>query len=171
LLSAFFWTYSCCQLLSGWLVDHFDVKWVFAAGIFSVVERDCGHRGGAFAGAAAGGTVVLGLGESVAYPSYSKIMAVHCPEGRRGFANSMIAAGWRWAEFRNAAGRKPGRFVWLWRPFFHRLGLVCLLWLVPWVQWMPTTDNGQLQESEERSRDKRDPAPAVGVGYCICLSA
>src|SRR2546422_7109494 len=32
LLSAFFWTYSCCQLLSGWLVDHFDVKWVFAAG-------------------------------------------------------------------------------------------------------------------------------------------
>src|SRR5260370_25606241 len=34
LLSAFFWTYSCCQLLSGWLVDRFDVKWVFAAGFF-----------------------------------------------------------------------------------------------------------------------------------------
>src|SRR5258705_2756351 len=34
LLSAFFYTYSCCQLLSGWLVDHFDVKWVFAAGFF-----------------------------------------------------------------------------------------------------------------------------------------
>src|SRR5207245_362345 len=32
LLSAFFWTYSSCQLLSGWLVDHYDVKWVFAAG-------------------------------------------------------------------------------------------------------------------------------------------
>src|SRR5215475_10511533 len=34
LLSAFFWTYSSCQLLSGWLVDHFDVKWVFAIGFF-----------------------------------------------------------------------------------------------------------------------------------------
>ena len=29
LLSAFFWTYSTCQILSGWLVDRFDVKWVF----------------------------------------------------------------------------------------------------------------------------------------------
>ena len=34
LLSAFFWTYSCCQLLAGWLVDGFDVKWMFAAGFF-----------------------------------------------------------------------------------------------------------------------------------------
>src|ERR1700758_3623393 len=34
LLSAFFWTYSSCQLLSGWLVDHYDVKWVFAGGFF-----------------------------------------------------------------------------------------------------------------------------------------
>ena len=34
LLSAFFWTYSTCQILSGWLVDRFDVKWVFAAGFF-----------------------------------------------------------------------------------------------------------------------------------------
>ena len=32
LLSAFFWTYACFQLVSGWLVDHFDEKWVLAAG-------------------------------------------------------------------------------------------------------------------------------------------
>jgi sugar phosphate permease len=32
LLSAFFRTYSCCQLLFGWLVGRYDVKWVFAAG-------------------------------------------------------------------------------------------------------------------------------------------
>ena len=34
LLSAFFWTYAGCQLLSGWLVDRFDVKWVFVSGFF-----------------------------------------------------------------------------------------------------------------------------------------
>src|ERR1700745_1100124 len=34
LLSAFFYTYSFCQLLAGWLVDRFDVKWVFALGFF-----------------------------------------------------------------------------------------------------------------------------------------
>src|ERR1700678_1721734 len=34
LLSAFFWTYGCLQIPAGWLVDRFDVKWVFAAGFF-----------------------------------------------------------------------------------------------------------------------------------------
>ena len=88
LLSAFFWTYSCCQLLSGWLVDRFDVKWVFGAGFFLWSGAT------AVTGLVRSLTlllvvrVVLGMGESVAYPSYSKIMTLHCPEGRRGVANS-----------------------------------------------------------------------------------
>src|SRR5260370_5770400 len=32
LLSAFFWTYACLQIPAGWLVDRFEVKWVFAGG-------------------------------------------------------------------------------------------------------------------------------------------
>src|SRR5271169_2026486 len=32
LLSAFFWTYALSQILSGWLVDRYDVRWVFGAG-------------------------------------------------------------------------------------------------------------------------------------------
>jgi MFS family permease len=93
LLSAFFWTYAGLQLTSGWLVDHFEVKWVFAFGflIWSTAT--------AMTGMAHSFTVllvvriVLGMGESVAYPSYSKIMANHCGERHRGFANSMIAMG------------------------------------------------------------------------------
>jgi len=34
LLSAFFWTYAGMQLFAGWLVDRFEVKWVFAIGFF-----------------------------------------------------------------------------------------------------------------------------------------
>jgi MFS transporter, ACS family, D-galactonate transporter len=34
LLSAFFWTYACMMLVSGWLVDRLNVNWVFAAGFF-----------------------------------------------------------------------------------------------------------------------------------------
>ena len=34
LLSAFFWTYAFMQIPAGWLVDRFDVKWVFAIGYF-----------------------------------------------------------------------------------------------------------------------------------------
>src|SRR5271166_551792 len=34
LLSAFFWTYACLQPFSGWLVDRWNVNWVFAGGFF-----------------------------------------------------------------------------------------------------------------------------------------
>src|SRR6202049_198425 len=32
LLSSFFWTYACLQLVSGWLVDRLNVNLVFAGG-------------------------------------------------------------------------------------------------------------------------------------------
>ncbi len=169
LLSAFFWTYSCCQLLSGWLVDRFDVKWVFAAGFFLWSTAT------ALTGIVHSLTmllvvrVVLGLGESVAYPSYSKIMTLHCPDGRRGLANSIIAAGLSLGpSFGLLLG---GSLVALygWRPFFLGLGLICLLWLVPWVRWMPSSNVAEIAK-------KPDP-PGVGEilrqrsawGTCICL--
>src|SRR5882724_3536024 len=34
LLSAFFWTYAALQLVSGWLVDRYGVRWVMAGGFF-----------------------------------------------------------------------------------------------------------------------------------------
>ncbi len=32
LFSAFFWTYSAVQIVSGWIIDRYDVNWVLAAG-------------------------------------------------------------------------------------------------------------------------------------------
>src|SRR6516164_7545608 len=76
LLSAFFWTYACSQLLSGWLVDRLNVNLVFAAGfaLWSVATALTGvvH---AFA-LLFSLRLLLGLGESVAYPSYCKILAL-----------------------------------------------------------------------------------------------
>ncbi len=34
LLSSFFWTYTGFQIISGWLVDRFNVNWVLAGGFF-----------------------------------------------------------------------------------------------------------------------------------------
>src|SRR5215475_3623383 len=70
LLSAFFYTYSSCQLLSGWLVDRFDVKWVFAIGFFlwSSATAVTGFVHSLIALLLV--RVILGMGESVAYPGY-----------------------------------------------------------------------------------------------------
>jgi ACS family D-galactonate transporter-like MFS transporter len=138
LLSSFFWTYTSFQIVSGWLVDRFNVNWVLAGGFLVWTMA-----------AAATGLVhgfqmllvmrlILGVGESVAFPSYSKILAKHFPESLRGRANSFIAAG-------IAAGPAFGIFFGAmliarhgWRPFFMGLGLISLLWLAPWKVWMPT---------------------------------
>jgi len=137
LLSAFFWTYGLMQIPAGWLVDRFDVKWVFAAGflVWSAATAVTGTLHGFVALIAI--RIVLGLGESVAFPSYSKILGTYFAEKRRGFSNSMVMAGLSLgpAVGTLVGGVVVGRFGW--RPFFLALGLGGLLWLIPWLAWMP----------------------------------
>jgi MFS transporter, ACS family, D-galactonate transporter len=142
LLSAFFWTYACMQLVSGWLVDRVNVNWVIASGFFLWS-----------AATAATGFVhvfatllvlrlLLGLGESVAFPAYSKIIALNFSEEHRGFANSVISAGYVLGPGFGmlCGGMLMARFGW--RPFFIVLGLVSMLWLGPWLKWMPKKQYG-----------------------------
>ena len=84
LLSAFFWTYACSQLFSGWLVDRLNVNWVFAAGfiLWSAATAITGIAHTFVALFAL--RLLLGISESVAYPSYSKIIASNFSEERRG---------------------------------------------------------------------------------------
>ncbi len=137
LLSAFFWTYALMQIPAGWLVDRFDVKWVFAAGflVWSAATAVTGLLRGFVALLIV--RVILGLGESVAFPSYSKILGGHFKEHRRGFSNSMIMAGLSLgpAIGMKVGGNAVGHFGW--RPFFVVLGLAGLLWLPLWLAWMP----------------------------------
>jgi MFS transporter, ACS family, D-galactonate transporter len=66
LLSAFFWTYAACQLISGWLVDRFNVNWVMAGGflVWSTATAMTGLVHGLAALFAV--RLLLGVGESVA---------------------------------------------------------------------------------------------------------
>ena len=93
LSSAFFWTYGLAMYGAGWLADRLHVGWVMAGGflLWSGATLTTGFLHGFTAILVA--RLVLGVGESVAYPCYSKILAKYFPEERRGFANSMIAMG------------------------------------------------------------------------------
>ena len=138
LLSAFFWTYAGMQIVAGWLVDRFDVKYVFAAGfaVWSVATAVTGLLHGLAALMAA--RVVLGMGESVAFPAYSKVVPRLYPEERRAFANALIAIG---LALGPAIGMLFGGVLMArfgWRPFFIVMGVASLIWLSPWLRWMPT---------------------------------
>jgi MFS family permease len=137
LLGAFFWTYMALMIVSGWLVDRFDVSWVLAGG-FAVWSLATGLTGFAH------GFVtllicrmLLGAGESVAFPAYGKILAQHIGQENRGFANAMITCG---MSFGPAVGTLVcGRLMatYGWRPVFVILGFVSLIWIMPWIRWKP----------------------------------
>src|SRR5579864_5201801 len=107
LLSAFFWTYALCQLLGlvAVVLDRVEVSLAYA-GAFLLWSAAT-----AATGLAASFTVLfafrllLGIGESVAYPSYSKIFCLYFPEHHRGFANAVIDAG---SKFGPALGTLAG---------------------------------------------------------------
>ncbi|HLK65803.1 MAG TPA: MFS transporter [Bryobacteraceae bacterium] len=152
LLSAFFWTYATFQLfgIAGWLVDRFNVCWVLAAGFFLWSGATAVTGAAHFFGLVFGLRLVLGIGESVAYPSYSRILANNFPEHHRGFANALIDAGTKGGPAIGTllGGLLMARFGW--RAFFIALGFGSLLWLLPWFYWMP---RGKGVAAREHHRD------------------
>ena len=138
LLSAFFWSYAVLQIGSGWLADHYEVKWVMALGfcVWSVATAVTGLAGSF--GVLLLLRLLLGAGESVAYPCFSKILARYFSEEQRGLANGLIDAGTKLgpAVGMLAGGMLMGRYGW--RPVFILLGLGSLLWLPVWFKWMPS---------------------------------
>ncbi len=133
LLSSFFWTYAAMQIVAGWLIDRYPVYWIFAAGFFiwSAATALTGVAGGFLTIFAL--RLLLGVGESVAYPAYSKIIAQGIPEEQRGLANGLIDAGCKAGP---ALGLMIGALIishYGWRPLFIGIGLISMLWLVPWI--------------------------------------
>ncbi len=149
LLSAFFWTYASCQIVAGWLVDRLDVKYVFAVGfaVWSAATAVTGLVHGLVALFTI--RILLGIGESVAYPAYSKIVPRLYPEEGRGFANGMISTGLALGPGLGLlfGGVLMARFGW--RPFFIVLGAVSLLWLGPWLRWMPPAPIGSTARQQQ----------------------
>ncbi len=139
LLSAFFLTYAMSQLfmVAGWFVDRFDVRWVFAIGFFiwsgATAVTGLMHSFAVIYAL----RLLLGMGESISFPSYSKILATQFPEHHRGLANAIVDAG---TKIGPALGTLLGGLLMAqfgWRVFFVALGLLSLLWLIPWFSWMP----------------------------------
>ena len=137
LLSAFFYTYTAMQFVVGWLVDRFDVNRVLAAGflLWSVATVGTGIFHGFILLLIM--RLVLGVGESVAFPSCSKMLARHLPEHHRGFANAFISFGLKSGPAVGTIGAGLAIAKYGWRPVFIAMGLISLLWLPLWAKWMP----------------------------------
>ena len=137
LLSAFFWTYTALQFVSGWMVDSFDANWVIAAGflLWSLTAAATGLVRGFTMLLAM--RLMLGVGESVMIPACSKILGIHLPERHRGFANGVLQGAWSFGPAVGTLGAGLLMARYGWRPVFIGIGLTSVAWVPAWIKWMP----------------------------------
>lgn len=137
LFSSFFWTYTALQFVMGKSVDRFEVNVVIAAGylVWSLATVTTGFVRGFIMLLIM--RLMLGIGESVAVPACSKILALHVPEHYRGFANGVVIAGMKCGPAVGTFGAGLLMAKYGWRPVFVGIGLVSLAWLPAWWKWMP----------------------------------
>jgi len=92
-VTAFFWIYAPVQLFIGWLCDRISVYRLMALGviIWAASTFLMGFAGGFLSLLVL--RVMLGIGESIAFPGSSKLIARHVPAEHRGIANSAVEVG------------------------------------------------------------------------------
>jgi MFS family permease len=132
LLAAFFWSYAPMQPLAGWLAQRLDVRYVLGCGLalWALSTTLTGLVTSILM--IQGLRILLGLGESVVYPSNAKFLGQCAAVHERGRANGLIAIG-------QALGPGAGTLLsglvmarWGWRAAFLVFGVLSLVWLVPW---------------------------------------
>jgi MFS transporter, ACS family, D-galactonate transporter len=136
LLSAFFWVYSFTQMPAGWLVDRFGVKrayslgfifWSLASALTSVAQG---------LATLIGLRVALGAGQAILFPATARATANWFKERERGTVTAIYLTGVR---FGAALINLVGAFLlarYNWKLFFIVIGLVPLVWLLPWSKFL-----------------------------------
>lgn len=137
LLAAFYFAYTLCHIPAGALADRFGGKLVLGVGtaLWSLSTLLTGFVGG-FASLVVL-RMMLGMGESVAFTTTSKLIAANVPANRVGLANGIIGFGYLVGP---AVGTLIGGLLMAqvgWRPVFILFGAVSLVWLLPWALTRP----------------------------------
>jgi len=142
LFAAFFITYTLMQFIVGWLVDHFDPVRILALGflVWSLATTATGLA--PVFSVLFAMRLILGIGEGVALPCGSKLLAQNLSERHRGFAAGAFMASLRVGNAVGTFGAGTLMAIYGWRPVFIWIGLVSLIWLPAWYKWKPSAQPG-----------------------------
>ena len=178
IFSSFSWAYVLAQLPSGWLLDRFGARRVYAASIFfwSLFTLLQGSVG-LVAGGAAIATLfalrfAMGIAEAPAFPANGKIVASWFPTAERGTASAFFNA----AQYCAAAVFTP-LMAWLthafgWRHVYLAMGVAGFVLVLLWLKLMrspaehPRVNRAELDYIEQgggaiQARGNAQPAGTV----------
>jgi len=153
ILSSFFWVYAFMQVPAGWVVDRFDTKRAYSIGLmfWSVAATLEGiARGSA---SLIGLRVAIGAGQSISFPASARAVANSFNQRERGTVTGVYLTGVRFGTaLVNAIGALfPARYSW--RLFFLVIGLVPLIWLLPWNRFLQKWETQSAQAKIDGARN------------------
>ncbi len=156
LMSLFSVTYTLAQIPVGWLSERYGAYRVlgFGVALWALSTLMMGLVS-SFAALFAL-RLLLGIGESPAFPGSSKILAATVPVSELGKANGWLAMGYLLGP---AFGTAVGGIVMAhygWRMAFISFGALSLLWLIPWART-------RVHEPMAVHAEDRDSMPTVGM--------
>jgi MFS family permease len=151
ILSSFSWTYALFLIPMGWLVDRMGTRKISAIAfaiwtLASILTGSVINMGTMIAA-----RLLLGLGESVAYPVAGTVVRQWFPKSERGIATSIYHAG------SNAGPALSTPIVaWIvvasgWRPSFLIIGLVGFVWLAFWLKMFRNPEESKWLSKKEQS--------------------
>ncbi len=148
-LSSFFWIYAFMQMPAGWVVDRFGTKRAYAYGFlfWSLATALTGFGRGIVS--LIGLRVATGAGQAITFPASARAVANSFPKRERGTVTGIYLTGVRFgAALVNAIG---GFFLakYSWKLFFLVIGLLPLIWLLPWTKFLSKWETSSVAGHEK----------------------
>ena len=149
LLSAFFWSYSLLQIPAGWFVDRYGVKWSYTLGytFWSVASALTGYAQGLVNLLTL--RIVLGVGQSVAFPASTRTVALWFRDNERGTVTACYLTGVRLGQALVAAFGAIYLVKGGLKLFFLLTGVIPLLWALLWYQFMDRWEAGHILDKPQ----------------------
>lgn len=164
--SAFFWTYTLFQIPAGLLVDRIGVRWPYFFGflLWCVASAITPLMTGL--GALIAVRLLIGVGESVVTPSSMRYISMHFSERQRGLAVGLYMTG---TKIGPAIGLPISAYLvkdYGWQWMFVAVGLASLVWLVPWMTLVKSSDKAALPRAQ-REQQSATPVAKITTGQLL----
>jgi MFS family permease len=142
LLSSFFWVYAFMQMPAGWIVDRFGVRRAYSLGFifWSLASTFTGF--GVGVASLLGLRIATGAGQAITFPASSRACATWFPDRERGTVTGIYLTGVRMGA---ALVSWVGAYFlsrYSWKLFFVLIGLLPLIWLLPWNRFLGRWETG-----------------------------
>ena len=166
-MSAIFWTYTALQIPSGILVDRYGVRIPYFIGF--LIWSICSASTALITGLASLMVVrlLVGVGESVVTPSSMRYIRLHFAEKQRGLAVGLYMTG---TKLGPALGFPVCAYLVAglgWRSMYLLIGVVSLLWLLPWMRWVKRNDIAALPRTRQVRTAEPEAIQRVSAGEVL----